>query len=200
MPSVAQSAVPAWLDAGRMVSGQIGSALGFSVSNVHVLMPKPRRVESKPSPTLTALPAGGPVISPLADSPAFLVRLAQLRAFDEFFRHFAGLNVTPAGFAVFALIAANPGVRPGTIAEELRVKPSNVAALVNSLVAARLVQRTVDKSELRASLLHVTKFGTKAWQEMEQTHREMDAHFAAGLTAAERKQFVALLQKLLNRS
>lgn len=127
------------------------------------------------------------------------MRLAQLRAFDEFHQHFAGLGVTPAGFAVFALIAANPGMRPGNIAEELRVKPSNVAALINALVATRLVQRTVDSSELRASLLHLTKEGAASWDDMERTHREMDEQFTRELTLAERRQFVTLLRKLLHR-
>ena len=101
--------------------------------------------------------------------------------------------------AVLALIVANPGVRPGAIAEELRVKPSNVAQLVNSLAAVRLVERTADKSELRASQLHATTAGMKVWREMERTHRDTDARFVEALTAAERKQLVALLKKLLHR-
>jgi DNA-binding MarR family transcriptional regulator len=141
----------------------------------------------------------GPLASPLAGSPAFLVRLAQLRAFDEFHRNFAGLGVTPAGFSVLALIAANPGVRPGAIAEELRVKPSNVAALVNGLAAAGLVERVTDESELRASLLHATAAGRRVWREMERTHHDTDARFAEALTLAERRQLVALLRKLLHR-
>ena len=39
----------------------------------------------------------------------------------------------------------------GTLAEELRVKPSNVAGLVNALVADGLVKRQQDKAELRAN-------------------------------------------------
>lgn len=141
----------------------------------------------------------GAVASPLAGSPSFLVRLAQLRAFDEFHQQFAGLGVTPAGFSVLTLVVANPGVRPGAIAEELRVKPSNVAALVNALVAAGLVERTPDASELRANLLHATKKGLDAWEEMDRSHRDADARFAERLSAAERKQLVALLRKLLHR-
>src|SRR3712207_9375860 len=102
-------------------------------------MPKQRRASAAGTVhTLRATPgnaAAAAIASPLADSPSFLVRLAQLRAFDEFHQQFAGLGVTPAGFSVLTLIVANPGVRPGAIAEELRVKPSNVAALVNALVA-----------------------------------------------------------------
>lgn len=162
-------------------------------------MPKPSGNAAAASRRMAGAEKNGAVVSPLADSPSFLVRLAQLRAFDEFHRNFAGLGVTPAGFSVLALIAANPGVRPGAIAEELRVKPSNVAALVNALVAAGLVQRTADRSELRASHLTITRAGAKAWREMERTHREADSRFVETLTPTERKQLVTLLRKLLHR-
>ena len=167
-------------------------------------MPKKRRAPdagaARRSRRATPNNAGGAAVaSPLAGSPSFLVRLAQLRAFDEFHQQFAGLGVTPAGFSVLTLIVANPGVRPGAIAEELRVKPSNVAALVNALVAAGLVERTPDASELRANLLHATKKGLGVWKGMEGSHREADARFAERLSAAERKQLVALLRKLLHR-
>ncbi len=162
-------------------------------------MPKPDRSTAVRSDQAGSNEKREPITSPLADSPAFLVRLAQLRAFDEFYRNFAGLGVTPAGFSVFALISANPGVRPGTVAEELRVKPSNVAALVNALVAAGLVQRMTDASELRACLLYPTEAGAKVWQDMQRTHRDTDARFVEALTSAERKQLVALLRKLLDR-
>jgi DNA-binding MarR family transcriptional regulator len=153
-------------------------------------MPKQRRAPDA---------GAGAVASPLAGSPSFLVRLAQLRAFDEFHQQFAGLGATPAGFSVLTLVVANPGVRPGAIAEELRVKPSNVAALVNALVAAGLVERTPDASELRANLLHATKKGLAAWKEMDRSHREADARFVERLSAAERERLVALLRKLLHR-
>lgn len=161
-------------------------------------MPRPHRREIRASLSTPAEKREG-IVSPLADSPAFLVRLAQLRAFDEFHRNFAGLGVTPAGFSVLALIAANPNVRPGAIAEELRVKPSNVAALVSGLVAAGLVQRTADESELRANCLRITPEGAKAWAEMERIHLKTDARFTTALDPAEREQLLTLLRKLTDR-
>ena len=162
-------------------------------------MPKSRRLQVPESVAAGTAERRGALVSPLADSPAFLVRLAQLRAFDEFHRNFAGLGVTPVGFSVLALVVANPGVRPGAIADELRVKPSNVAVLVNALVAARLVERTTDQTELRASHLHVTKEGMRVWREMERTHQETDGRFVEALTPTERDRFVGLLRKLLHR-
>lgn len=159
-------------------------------------MPKPRRMGLAQGPSQDK-PAG--LRSPLNHRPAFLARLAQLRAFDQFHRHFAGLGVTPAGFSVFALIATNPGVRPGVIAEELGIKSSNLAALVNGLVAEGLVRRTPDATELRANLLHATEAGARAWREMERAADEADAEFLEGLAPDEGRQLVALLRKLLHR-
>jgi DNA-binding MarR family transcriptional regulator len=137
-----------------------------------------------------------PLKSPLRESPSFLVRLTQLGAFDEFHRHFAGLGVTPARFSVFALIVTNPGVRPGALSEELRVKPSNIAALVNALVADGFVERERDESELRANQLRPTKRGLKAFTEMWDIHCQLDKLLLEPLTAAERKEFVRLMQKI----
>src|SRR5436190_17174461 len=137
-----------------------------------------------------------PLKSPLRDSPSFLIRLAQLGAFDEFHRHFAGLGVTPARFSVFALIVTNPGVRPGALSEELRVKPLNIAALVNALVADDLVERQRDKSELRTNQLRPTKAGLKAFTEMWDIHCHLDKLLLERLNASERKVFVKLMQKI----
>ncbi len=139
---------------------------------------------------------GTEIDSPLRDSPSFLVRMAQLSAFDEFHRHFAGLGMTPARFSVFALVVTNPGVRPGALTEELRVKPSNIATLVNALVADGLVERRQDKTELRANKLFPTKAGSKAFEEMWDIHCEIDKLLLESLTASERATFVALLRKL----
>jgi DNA-binding MarR family transcriptional regulator len=162
-------------------------------------MNKPRRREITAIPRTPSTEKREAMTSPLAESPGFLLRLAQLRVFDEFHRNFAGLGVTPAGFSVLALIAANPNIRPGAIAEELRVKPSNVAALVNGLVAAGFVQRTADESELRANCLRLTAAGAEAWTEMNRTHLATDERFTGILSAAERETLVALLRKLVER-
>ena len=159
----------------------------------------PRRPRTRPRRAAPGPADTAELNSPQRNSPAVLLRLAQLRAFDEFHRHFAGLGVTPAGFSVFTLIAENPGVRPGMIGDELRIKPSNVAALVNALVAEGLVERVPDASELRANLLYPTKAGRQAYREMKRSGEETDARIVQNLAADERAQLVALLRKLLHR-
>jgi len=104
--------------------------------------------------------------------------------------------MTPARFSVFVLIVNNPGVRPGALTEELRVKPSNIATLVNALVADGFVDRRRDKKELRANMLFATKAGLKAFKEMWEVHCELDKLLLQPLSASEYKAFVALMRKL----
>ena len=94
------------------------------------------------------------------------------------------------------LIVKNPGVRPGALTEELRVKPSNIATLVNALVADGFVERRRDKKELRASMLFATKPGLKSFKEMWEVHCELDKLLLQPLSASEYKTFVSLMRKL----
>lgn len=140
-----------------------------------------------------------PLRSPLQESAGFLVRLAQLRSFEEFSRRLGDLGITPARYSVLAVVAANPGVRPGSVAEELRIAPSNVATLVNQLVADGWVHRSPDRTELRANLLHLTAAGSAAFEVMEQRVAQVDAGLLEHLVPDEQAQFVYLLRKLLQR-
>ena len=149
---------------------------------------KPREIASE---------ADDALVAPLRESPSFLVRLVQLAAFDEFHRQFAGLAMTPGRFSAFCLVARNPGIRPGALSEELRVKPSNIAVLVNALVADGLVERRQDKTELRASKLYPTRRGQHAFKEFWAIHCDLDAQLLSPLSATERRVFVQLLGKLV---
>jgi DNA-binding MarR family transcriptional regulator len=167
------------------------NTLSYDFRNFHRRIDVPRKVrKGRPRQDDTA------VVSPLRDSPSFLVRLVQLTAFDEFHHHFAGLSMTPGRFSVFALIANNPGIRPGTISEELRVKPSNVAVIVNTLAAERLVERRQDRMEMRANALYPTKTGLKVYQKMWDIHRDLDKLLLSPLSVQEQTAFVEMLRKL----
>ena len=104
--------------------------------------------------------------------------------------------MTPGRFSVFALIVNNPGIRPGTLSEELRIKPSNVAVIVNALAAERLVERRQDRTELRANTLYPTKSGQKLYQKMWDIHRDLDKLLLSPLSVQERAAFVDMLRKL----
>ena len=76
------------------------------------------------------------------------------------------------------------------------VKPSNVAVIVNTLAAERLVERRQDRTELRANALYPTKSGLKMYQKMWDIHRDLDKLLLSPLSIQERAAFVDMLRKL----
>jgi DNA-binding MarR family transcriptional regulator len=129
----------------------------------------------------------------------FLVRLVQLDVFEEFQSTLADLGTTPARYSVLAFIGANPGVRPGVVASQLRIKPPNLAVLLNALETEAIIRRETVQTELRASQLWLTPEGIKALAVMRPRVEATDRRVMATLSAAEQGQLIGLLRKVLGR-
>jgi DNA-binding MarR family transcriptional regulator len=123
----------------------------------------------------------------------FLLRLSQLRVYDAFQAELGRLNMTPARYSLLAVLHDNPGARAGQVAEALRVKPSNMAALLTQLEADGLIQRLPDPSERRAALVHLTRAGEALFAEVDPVVRRLEAKLVEALGEQER---AALLQHL----
>jgi DNA-binding MarR family transcriptional regulator len=74
----------------------------------------------------------------------------------------SGLSV--AQLEMLSCIGENPGSRPGQLATQLRLAPSSVATLANSLRQAELVTRTGGAGDRRTASLDLTPAGEAAVQ------------------------------------
>jgi DNA-binding MarR family transcriptional regulator len=72
----------------------------------------------------------------------------------------SGLSV--AQLEMLSCMAENPGARPGQLARLLRLAPSSVATLANSLRQADLVTRTGGAGDRRTASLDLTPAGLSA--------------------------------------
>ena len=149
----------------------------------------------------TAAPAAALDLSPLAEHVGFQLRLAQQRVFDAFHRGFGpgGTNqvgITPARYAVLALLHANPDVQQGHLAEALRVKPPNMVALLAEMTAQGLVDRQVDATNRRAYLLRLTPAGRALYEKLTPDILAMEQQVAHRLTPAQYATLIKLLAKL----
>jgi len=72
----------------------------------------------------------------------------------------SGLSV--AQLEMLSCIGENPGSRPGQLATQLRLAPSSVATLANSLRQAELVTRTGGARDRRTASLDLTPAGEAA--------------------------------------
>ena len=132
----------------------------------------------------------------LRDSVGFMLRMSQIRAYDQFFREFADSDVRPGEFTVIWVLGLNPGLKQGTLARSLNIKPAHTTKLVQRLVRAGYIKRTVPPEDRRSVLLSLTPAG----QIHLDTHRAnfLAVHAAEriGLTPAEVEQLLGLLGKL----
>lgn len=95
----------------------------------------------------------------ITGSLGFLLRMAQLKAFNYFYHTLKGHGLKPGEFTVIWVIGLNPGLRQGTIARCLHIKPAHMTKLVARLVEQGLVQRTVPADDRRSVRIALTAEG-----------------------------------------
>lgn len=136
-------------------------------------------------------------LTELRQTPGFMVRLLQLKFFEAFYAHFAALGLSPASYAVLAIIRDNPGVAPSTVATVLNVRLPNLIKLLNALETAGVIRRVRSKADRRAIELLLTAKGTKLMDEAIRITRPYNRAMLAPLTAPEQERLLDMLNRLV---
>ncbi len=135
---------------------------------------------------------------PLADSLGFLLRLAQLEAFETYFAATEGAAPLPGSLSILMMVRQNPGIRQGVLARALRIKRAHMTKIVQALEQAGHLRGTVPPDDRRSVELHLTPQGeaeaARAWAAI----RAHETAPPARLTAAETATLRALLRKYLS--
>jgi DNA-binding MarR family transcriptional regulator len=143
----------------------------------------PPRSSSRPK--VAARPAGpeaGSVtILPLDDTLGYLLRRAQLAAFQSFNQIFGPAGVTPAQYSVLLTIDRNPGLQQKQLANALGIKQANFVGLIANLEKRGLVSRE-QATDRRSYSLTLTRQGQKLLVALEALGRELDHRLARALS------------------
>jgi DNA-binding MarR family transcriptional regulator len=140
--------------------------------------------------------AAAPALPPLDDRLGFWLRLAQQAAFDAFHRSMAPLGLTPGRLGALLLLEAHAPMRQASLAEALRVKPSNLAVMVAALEGEGLVRRVEDKRNRRANLLRLTPAGRALLRRAKSREALVEAGLADGLDDGQRAALIAALRRI----
>lgn len=89
------------------------------------------------------------------------------------------------------------GVRQKVLAEEMNINPSSTSELIGKLESEGYVVRTVDPDDKRATLITLTEVGKARAYELEDERAEKFEKIFEPLTADEKEQLLAILDKLL---
>ena len=123
----------------------------------------------------------------------YRLRLAQQAVFRDFAASVGELSPGRAGMLL--LIEANPGVTQGRLAAAARLDRSTMVGVVDSLEERGLIERRrgVDR---RTNGLWLTRAGRTLAARLRQRIERHESRIAARLSAQERTQLLALLDKL----
>lgn len=126
----------------------------------------------------------------------FILRIAQLAAFERFFDLLGPSAVKISEITVLIAIAENPGIRQGEIADVLKIKWPNMTKLVRMLESRGLVERHIPQHDRRSVVLRLTAAGRKAIDESGDAMMRADRAALSMLDDDEHAQLMALSRKV----
>ncbi|HZM34550.1 MAG TPA: MarR family transcriptional regulator [Burkholderiales bacterium] len=123
----------------------------------------------------------------------YRLRLAQQAVFRDFAATIR--EVSPGQAGMLLLIDANPGVTQGRLAGAVRLERSTMVGVVDALEARGLIERRRGEDR-RTNGLWLTRAGRALVSRLKRGIEVHECRVAARLSAAERRQLLALLEKL----
>jgi DNA-binding MarR family transcriptional regulator len=124
------------------------------------------------------------------------IRRAQIALWRDFTRSVAEGEVRPGVFSVLSLASSNPGIAQIDIANQLDIDKASVVALIDWLEHQGWVARKRSTADRRRHEISVTSAGQKAYKSLKREMIDHEKKFIERFTDAERKQLIALLQRL----
>ena len=132
---------------------------------------------ASPAPEGSLLPVPGLSYGVLDELLGYALRRAQNALYLDFQRAVAercGLDVSPQRFAALVLVANNPGMRQGLLAQAMGLHRSGALRLTDWLTAQGWAERRDDPADARAWGLYLTGAGRRNLSKLELAVRAHD--------------------------
>jgi DNA-binding MarR family transcriptional regulator len=123
-------------------------------------------------------------------------RRAALKAIGLFSQRLVDFGLTPVDFSVLSLIGHNPGITSRQLCSALNILPPNLVGKISAMEQRRLIGRRPHPQDGRAVGLHLSTAGEKFMAQAEQAASQLEAEVTSGLSTAEKKTLLRLLQKV----
>ncbi|MBU2665397.1 MarR family transcriptional regulator [Actinoplanes bogorensis] len=105
-------------------------------------------------------------------------------------------ELSPSLGRAISVLAHHGDLRPGTLAEHLRIAPRSATEVVDDLQQRGLAGRRPDPADRRAVLVTLTDEGRRVSGEIRAARREAGESFFATLSPADRTELSRLLRSL----
>ncbi len=109
----------------------------------------------------------------------------------------AGLELTSVQFAALDAVAQAPDIDQASLAAAIGFDRATLGGVVDRLETKGLLQRVVSAQDRRARQLRLSRAGERLLATSRPVVEQLQQHILNGLSAAERRQFLALARKAL---
>lgn len=132
-------------------------------------------------------------------APGHLIRRAHQLAVAIFMQETGSFDVTPVQFAILNALIDDPGEDQVTLAGKVAFDVATFGSVIGRLESKGWVRRQPDAMDRRRKLLWITPAGTQAAAQMKRAVGKVQSRIVAPLAPAERRQLLALLDKLVTK-
>lgn len=129
--------------------------------------------------------------------PGHLIRRAQQIAVSLFLDETRDFGMTPVQFGVMQTLIESPGLDQATLASRVGIDTATFASLSERLESRGYLSREACAEDRRKKRLTITEEGRQVTEAMLEAVRSAQKRILAPLAAAERKEFMRLLAKLV---
>lgn len=131
----------------------------------------------------------------LTGSLGYTLRLTHVRLYTLFFEMIGDLGLTPARVTALSLIATAEDMNQARLARALDIAGPSALKIVDALEDAGLICRLDVQGDRRRYALALTATGRAKLEQLRLRMAEYEERIAARLSAAEREQLIALLNR-----
>ncbi|HEX5014463.1 MAG TPA: MarR family transcriptional regulator [Candidatus Limnocylindrales bacterium] len=139
-------------------------------------------------------PASKPQIRLPPPGAAFLLSQLGFESARRWAERIAPLGIEPRQGLVLRVLNNVGPTTQADLARRIRVPASKVVGLVDELEAAGLAERRSVQGDRRVRAIHLTDLGAQTLGELAKASAAHEKELTAGLSAAERRQLVELLE------
>ncbi|WP_438872702.1 MarR family winged helix-turn-helix transcriptional regulator [Paractinoplanes pyxinae] len=105
-------------------------------------------------------------------------------------------ELSPSLARAISVLSWHGDMRPGALAEHLRIAPRSATELVDDLQRAGLAERHPDPADRRAVLVVLTDEGVRVGRDIRAARQEAGERFFATLSPGDREELGRLLRQL----
>ena len=132
----------------------------------------------------------------MKDSLGYTLKRAQVRSYEMLFELLGPGVLSPGRMTALSIVGTEDGINQSSLAERLGITRPSVFKVIDALEALGLMERRSIPNDRRSYALGLTPLGKDALRNMREQLRLYEAAIATHLSAAERKQLMALLDKV----